>query len=199
MLQRPALLCSGDQLEPLRRPAFATFSETRAKVCTPAFKRRCIVSISELGSLGEFVASLAVLVTLVLLLLQFRSARKELSGQVTREIKRHNNDTFHRLTQDPALMDIHTRGQRDYDALTWGLWMFTWISQTEDGYIARRSGIPDMPWVDRYVLGVASALRSPGGAAIWSRLRGFCDEDFAAAIDKKINEESTTWLQMLLD
>ena len=163
------------------------------------------MSISELGSLGEFIASLAVLVTLVLLLLQFRSARKEISGQVTREIKRHNNDTFHQLTQDPALMDVHIRGQRDYEALTeqekvtWSLWMFTWIGQTEDGYVARRGGIPGMTWVDRYVLGVASALRSPGGAAIWPRLRGFFDEDFAAAVDKKIDEEPTTWLQMLLD
>ena len=163
------------------------------------------MSISELGSLGEFIASLAVLVTLVLLLLQFRSAREEISGQVTREIKRHNNDTFHKLTQDPVLMDIHIRGQRDYEVLTeqekitWSLWMFTWISQTEDGYLARFGGIPGMPWVDRYMLGVASALRSPGGAAVWARLRVFCDEGFAIEIDKKIDEESTTWLQMILD
>ena len=163
------------------------------------------MSISELGSLGVFIASLAVLVTLVLLLMQFRSARRELSGQVTREIKRHNNDTFHRLTQDPALIDVHIRGQRDFEALTeqekvtWSLWMFTWISQTEDGYVARRGGISGMPWVDRYLFGVASALRSPGGAVVWARLRGFFDEDFAAAVDAKIKEESTTWLELLLD
>ena len=163
------------------------------------------MSISELGSLGEFIASLAVLVTLVLLLLQFRSARREISGQVTREIKRHNNDTFHQLTQDPALMDVHIRAQRDIEALTeqekltWTIWMFTWISQTEDGYVTRRGGIPDMTFVDRYVVGIASTLRSPGGAAIWPKLRGWFDEDFVSAIDKKINEEPTTWLQMILE
>ncbi len=163
------------------------------------------MSISELGSLGEFVASLAVFVTLVLLILQFRSARSEISIQVTREIKRHNNDTFHQLTQDSALMDVHIRGQRDFSALTeqekvtWSLWMFTWITQTEDGYLARRGGLPDMPWVDRYVTGIAAVLRSPGGAAIWPKLRGFFDDEFVRALDSRVEEDATTWLQMLLD
>ena len=163
------------------------------------------MSISELGSLGEFIASFAVFVTLVLLIFQFRSARREIAGQVTREIKRHNINTFYQLTQDSALMDVHIRGQRDFEALTeqekvtWTLWMFTWISQTEDAYVARRDGIPDMTWVDRYVMGVASALRSPGGAAIWPKLRGWYDNDFVSAVDEKIDEESTTWQEMLLD
>jgi hypothetical protein len=163
------------------------------------------MSIIELGSLGDFLASLAVFVTLVLLILQFRGARREISTQVTREIKRHNNDTFHQLTQDPTLMDVHVRGQRDFETLTeqeklrWMVWMFTWITQTEDGYVARRSGIPDMTWVDRYVLGVAAALRSPGGAVVWPKMRGWFDEDFVSAVDSKISEDSTNWLQMLLD
>ena len=163
------------------------------------------MSISELGSLGEFIASIAVLITLLLLLIQFRAARSELSGQVTREIKRHNNDTFHQLTQDPDLMALHIRGQTDFESLNeeeklrWMVWMFTWISQTEDGYFAKLSGIPNMSWVDRYILGVASTLRSPGGAMIWPKLRGWFDEQFANVIDQKISENSATWLEMLLD
>ncbi len=161
--------------------------------------------MTELGALGDLVASLAVFVTLLILILQFRSARREISTQVTREIKRHNNDTFHQLTQDPALMDVHIRGQRDIETLTeqekltWMVWLFTWITQTEDGYVARRSGIPEMTWVDKYVMGVATVLRSPGGAAVWPSMRGWFDEDFVGAVDRKIAEDSTTWLQMLLD
>jgi hypothetical protein len=163
------------------------------------------VSISELGSLGEFLASIAVFVTLVILILQFRSARAELSGQLTREIKRHNNDAFHQLTANPDLMDIHIRGQRDFESLsetekaTWGVWIFTWITQTEDGYIARRSGISNMEWIDSYMLGVASVLRSPGGAILWPRMRHWFDEDFTKTIDAKIVEDEATWLQILLD
>ena len=116
------------------------------------------MSLSELGSLGEFLASIGVFVTLVILIVQLRSARTELSSQLTREVKRHNNQAFYQLTQDPTLMDIHIRGQQNYEALneqekvTWGVWLFTWITQTEDGYLAHRSGIQDMGWIDGYVL-----------------------------------------------
>ena len=45
---------------------------------------------------------------------------------------------------DPALMSVHIRGQRDFwsldetEQVTWLLWMFTWINQTELGYRAQR-------------------------------------------------------------
>ena len=75
------------------------------------------MTISDLGSLGEFIASLAVLVTLVILVFQVRSARTDISTQRTRDIKRHNNEAFHQLTQDQSLMDIHIRAQTDFDGL----------------------------------------------------------------------------------
>ena len=140
------------------------------------------MTISDLGSLGEFIASIAVLVTLVLLVTQVRSARTEISTQRTRDIKRHNNETFHQLTQSPSLMDINIRAQRDFDSLDdvekmrWIIWLFTWITQTEDGYLAGRSGISNMEWVDNYVLGVALVLRTEGGRNVWGRLRVFFDQ-----------------------
>ena len=102
-------------------------------------------------------------------------------------------------------MDLHIRGQRDIESLTeqerltWMVWLFTWITQTEDGFVARRSGIPGMEWVDRYLLGVAVVLRSSGGAVVWPRMRAWFDEDFVTALDKKIDEDSVTYLQMTLE
>ena len=163
------------------------------------------MTLSDLGSLGEFIASIAVLVTLVVLALQVRSARTDISTQRTRDIKRHNNETFHQLTQNPSLMDIHIRAQTNFDSLDdgekmrWIIWLFTWITQTEDGYLAGRSGIPHMEWVDSYVLGVAMVLRTEGGRDVWGRLRVFFDEGFAETLDKEIDADTTTFLQALLD
>ena len=163
------------------------------------------MSIAELGALGEFLASIAVFVTLVILIFQFRSARKDLSLQTTREIRRHNNDAFYQLTQDPTLMDAHIRGQLDIESLTeqekvtWTLWVFTWITQTEEGYIARRNGIPDMAWVERYMLGVATVLRSNGGSIIWPKLKLWFDEEFTVDLESKIAEGEETWLEVILD
>jgi hypothetical protein len=125
-----------------------------------------------------------VLVTLIILVVQIRGARTELSAQMTREIKRDNNQAYHQLAESPELVQLHIRGQFDYESLTdaervtWMIWLFTWINQAEDAWVARQRGIPNMEWVDSYVLGVALVIRSDGGRAVWPRLRGFFDEEF---------------------
>ena len=162
------------------------------------------MSIAELGSLGEFVGSIVVLVTLVILVVQVRGARTELSTQMTREIKRHNNEAFHQMTQRPGLVELHLRGQSEYDSLTdvekvtWMIWLFTWINQTEDAWLARQRGIPNMDWVDGYLLGVANVLRSDGGQLAWARIRPNFDEAFVQALDRRVAEDDTTFVQAML-
>jgi hypothetical protein len=162
------------------------------------------MTLSELGSLGEIVGSLAVLVTLIILVVQVRGARTEMSAQMTREIKRDNNQAYHQLTQNPELVQLHIRGQSDYESLTdservtWMIWLFTWINQAEDAWVARQRGIPNMEWVDIYVLGVALVIRSDGGQVVWPRLRGFFDEEFSEVIDQRVREGDENFLQALL-
>ena len=163
------------------------------------------MTLSELGSLGEIVGSLAVLITLIILVIQVRGARTEMSAQMTREIKRDNNEAYYQLTQNPDLVQLHIRGQSEYDSLTdsekvtWMIWLYTWINQTEDAWVARQRGIPNMEWVDKYVLGVALVIRSDGGQAVWPRLRGFFDEVFSEEIERCVQEDDTTFLQAMLD
>jgi hypothetical protein len=162
------------------------------------------VTISELGSLAEIIGSIAVIITLVILVIQVRGARLELSSQMTREIKRDNNDVFHQLIQRPGLVDIHIRGQREYnnlseaEQLTWLLWLFTWINQTEDAWMARHRGILDMEWVDAYVVGIARVLRSEGGRIAWPKLRANFERPFTEALEKAIREDDETFLDAVL-
>ena len=162
------------------------------------------MTISELGSLGEFIASAAVVATLFLLIAQIRGARREFSNQTTREIKQRNSDTFHQLTADPELMSVHIRAQRDFSSLDeteqarWLVWMFTWINQTELGYCARRDGVEGMDWVDTYLMGIASVLRSPGGQVAAARLARWYEPDFVEELGRKVVAGSETWLEMLL-
>lgn len=163
------------------------------------------MSIAELGSLGEIIGSIAVLITLIILVFQVRAARIELSSQMTREIKRDNNATWHQLLQRPDLVSIHIRGQRDHDSLsederlTWTIWLFTWINQTEDAWMARHRGFPNLEWVDVYTNGVALALRSEGGRIVWPRLRPLFEKPFADALDRMIREGDSTFLETFLD
>jgi len=162
-------------------------------------------TIQDFGSAGEFIGSIAVLVTLIILVVQVRTARTEISSQMAREFKQHNNDAFHQLTQNTELLNIYVQAQGDYESLTdaekvrWQLWLFTWITQTEDGFIARREGIANMDWVDRYITGVALTLRSEGGKEGWPRLRGYFDSEFVEAVDRAITADTTTMMQQLLE
>lgn len=157
-----------------------------------------------LGSYGEFIGSIAVLVTLVVLVIQVRTTRTEISSQMSREFKRHNNDAFFQLTQNTELLNIHVQAQCDYQSLTdaekvrWQIWLFTWITQTEDGFIARREGIPNMDWVERYTTGVALTLRSDGGREVWPRMTGFFDAELVEAVNREIAVDTTTHLQLML-
>ena len=156
------------------------------------------------GAIGEVVGSLVVLISLIILVVQVRGARTDLSTQITREIKRHNNEAFHQLIQRPDLIELHIRGQSEFDSLsdaekvTWMFWLSTWINQTEDAWVARERGIPNMDWVDRYMHGVALVLRSDGGQAAWARIRTFFDEAFVEAIDRLVQEDDTTFVQATL-
>ena len=162
------------------------------------------MTISELGSLGEFVASVAVLISLVILIFQVRGAKAEFSSQITRDLKSSNNQAFRQLTSQPELVDLHIRGQRDFqslsevEALTWMTWLFTWITQTEEGWKERERGVPNMDFVDGYLLGVALVLRSEGGAIAWPRLRVFFDEGFNRALEAVIRQNDSTNLELLL-
>ena len=162
------------------------------------------MTISELGSLAEIIGSFAVLITLIVLVFQVRSARVELASQMTREIKRDNNETFHQLIQRPDLIDIHIRGQREYDSLsegekvTWLIWLFTWITQTEDAWLARARGIPNMEWVDAYMGGVALVLRSEGGQKTWPNLRANFEQPFVDAVERTVRADTATFLGVFL-
>lgn len=147
---------------------------------------------------------MAVIITLVILIFQVRGARLELSSQMTREIKRDNNDAFHQLIQRPDLVDVHIRGQREYnnlseaEKLTWLIWLFTWINQTEDAWMARNRGILDMEWVDAYMGGVARVLRSEGGRIAWPKLRDNFESPFTDALERTIRESEETFLDAIL-
>lgn len=162
------------------------------------------MTISELGSLGDIIGSFAVLITLIVLVLQVRSARVELSSQMTREIKRDNNATFHQLIQQPELVDIFIRGQREYDCLseaekaTLQIWLFTWITGAEDAWLARHRGIPNMEWVDAYMVGVARVLRSEGGQRVWPRLSSNFEKPFVDALEQTIQADNMTFLDVFL-
>jgi len=158
-----------------------------------------------LGNIGEFVSSLAVLVTVAILVVQIRQARAEMSLQSQRVIKMHNSETFQQLVGDAELASLHVRGQKDYfdlsdeEKVRWGLWVYTWIQETEIALIAQRDGVAGMDWIESYMNGVTAFVKSKGGNEVWLRARDSFDDGFVEAIDERVQSVEKEWLDTLLD
>jgi hypothetical protein len=162
------------------------------------------MTITELGALGEFVGSIAVLATLLILVFQVRGARAEFSSQIIREIKRDNNQDIQFPLKDPRTLEIHINAQRDFNALSeqdriyWGVWLYSWITQTEDAWLMQQHSTENREMAEKFVGGAASVLRSDGGQVMWPRIKTWFNPEFAAAVEQEIASSDATWLDIML-
>ena len=161
--------------------------------------------MAELGAVGDISGSIAIIITLVILVYQITRARKENSRENARDLIRHNNEILLKLSDDTELLDVHIRGQKNFESLTeaerlqWGLWLFTWITQTEQGFVDRQQkGFSGMD-LDQYIEGVSLVLRSKGGKAVWPRMKGFFDTAFCEALERQMASSSMTQIEMMTD
>lgn len=163
------------------------------------------MSIEEIGVVSNLVGSIAVVLTLFFLAYQVNRARRELSRENVRAMIRHNDEILLRLSDDPNLLDVHMRGLKSFESLTeaerlkWGIWLFTWITQTEQGFIDRKqkdfSGLD----LDQYLEGLALTFRSAGGKAMWPRLKQWFDPSFCEALERQVARSTTTHLDQIAD
>ena len=163
------------------------------------------MSIEEIGVVSDIVGSAAVVLTLFFLAFQVDRARREVSRENARDLIRHNNEILLRLSDNPDLLDVYMRGQKSFENLTeaerikWGTWLFTWVTQTEQGFIDRKqkdfSGLD----LDGYLEGLALVFRSKGGKAMWPRIRGWFDPTFCAALERQVARSSTTMIEQMTD
>lgn len=163
------------------------------------------MSIEEIGVVSDIVGSAAVVLSLFFLAFQVNRARRELSRENARAMIRHNDEILLRLSDDADLLDVHMRGLKSFESLTeaerikWGTWLFTWVTQTEQGFIDRKqkdfSGLD----LDGYLEGLALTFRSTGGKAMWPRLKQWFDPSFCAALERQVAKSNTTQTEQFTD
>ena len=163
------------------------------------------MSIEDIAAISSIVGSSAVVLTLFFLAYQVNRARRELSRENARAMIRHNDDILLRLSDDPILLDVNMRGLKSFESLTeaerlkWGIWLFTWITQSEQGFIDRRQNDFSGLNLDQYKEGLALTLRSAGGKAMWPRLKQWFDPSFCEALERQVARSSTTHIDQMAD
>ncbi len=135
------------------------------------------MTLQDLGSIGEFVAAIATLVTLVYLAAQIRQNTRSVRTSAFQEASRDLAECIDHLSRDPELCRIYLAGAQDFESLTrderlrFSIY-FTGVMrryenllyQTREGTVARDA------WV-----GVREAARQtfsqPGVMTWWKRSR----------------------------
>ena len=98
------------------------------------------MTIQELGSLGEFLAAIATIATLIYLAIQIKQNTNATRYETTRSLVMANSEASMAVSCDGELADILDRGVLDRDALTsvdqmrFNLFFFSYYNQVDFAY-----------------------------------------------------------------
>ena len=156
------------------------------------------MSLQDLGNIGEFVAAVGVVVSLVYLAVQIRQNTRQINEN-TESLRITSRDealrTFshyrEHIIRHPEIADLYLRGGRNLrdldavDRLRFSLLASELLFTFQGAYLrAKGFGEPEL-W--EYLLGtLPPILRQPGIREWWSEAKGEFVAEFAAEIEKHL-------------
>ena len=149
------------------------------------------MSISDLGSLGEFIGALAVLVSLVYIALQIRTNTKAVRASTFQSVTSGWQNQIQFLS-DPSLSDLIDRSVSEPEALGQAdlsrLFLITRANfrLCENDYYQLRSGTFDVDaWAGYKNSIVQEILGGPAFRAMWALQRDVFSSEFARFMDEQ--------------
>jgi hypothetical protein len=152
------------------------------------------MSLDDLGNLGEFIASIAVLVTLVYLAIQIRQNTAAVKVQVRQAISEAQFANINSRATDerlPLIIMKLNRGepltQEEHDRLYFHT--DATMRQFENVHSHSLAGVVShKDWIAQ-LAGMVKTMRTPTSREIWSNLKPTYNEDFRAAVDAALLQE----------
>ena len=147
------------------------------------------MTISELGSLGEFLASLGVLISLIYVGIQIRQNTLESKRTNARETSVHYAAALHGLSRDNEIADIFVRGIKDLSQLTdaeryrFDVSLAVWLQAIEQAFADYRMNRYTDDDLEAYRTAVANVFFTPGGEIWWSQRKNWFSPVFQTEID----------------
>ena len=141
------------------------------------------MTIQELGSLGELIAAVATIATLVYLALQIRQNTRALGHAEHRAVLEDGNAWRGYLIENPAIAELYRNGLLDPDALDpieklrfrmlldalFVTWLYVFQTDRSTGYA------PDPQ--------ISGTLARPGGKQYWASQKANFDPEFVRYVD----------------
>ena len=147
------------------------------------------MSVQDLGSVGELIAAIATVLTLVYLASQIRANTRSLRLAAQESTTAASSRFRDALIRDPEVAALWNRALADYDGLSSderlrALSMFQEVFYSSQLVFHRyREGVfPEQTWRQVHLQGVKSMLKNPGAQQWWNRSERFLDPEFVAEV-----------------
>lgn len=146
------------------------------------------MDIQTLGNLGEFIGSLAVLVTLIYLAIQTRQTGKTVRQKSHSDILARRQDLMNRL-MDREFIEVWGKGcarQRmdSIDAQRFTSFAVSFLSHVQDTWIQYKAGLIDEGVFEAEKALMAVSFSQPGFLDWWEHGQQFVTPEFARVIEK---------------
>lgn len=154
------------------------------------------MSLQDLGSLGEFIGAVAVVVSLVYVALQVRQNTTQIHRSITAsKVASYQScitamtDFAASITHDLGVSRIYRRGLVDYDSLDgderqqFSMQLLVLLYHYQSFYYQQRSGFVDADLWEGHSRELVRLFRLPGVQAWWPRWRHAFSEEFARFLE----------------
>lgn len=155
------------------------------------------MTIQDLGNIGEFLAAIATLVTLIYLAQQIRQNTKAIRSASHHAITDSFNQLNGIVAADPAVGEYMRKGSRDYSSLTQGeeqsfrhLWL-AYFRIFETLYYQYQNGTMDKQLYESEHRSLESVIANPGVQEWWKTNTISFSEEFRNHVDGLIQAHRT--------
>ena len=157
------------------------------------------MDIQDLGSIGELIAALATVVTLVYLATQIRQNTNQLKGEAIREINNTEQDLVHRIRDNPEMFSTLMRALIDWHGVDakeqarTHLYLYSYTRWLETCWNLQEQKALDKKIYDSRELFIVGIIGNPKGGRVWWEMwKELYDPDFVAHLDSALdNYESS--------
>jgi hypothetical protein len=145
------------------------------------------VTIAELGALGEFLASIGMLVTLIVLAFELRQNTKSMRRANVRQATDSNSRALNALL-DEGVAEIFIRGLKSLDSLSdveryrFDNSFHQWLTSCEQVFIDHRAGMFEDDDFVGYENAIPAYLTTPGGQVWWGERQAWYSRRFRADV-----------------
>jgi hypothetical protein len=152
------------------------------------------MTITELGSLGEFVGSIAVLVTLIYLVLQIRQNTQSIRSQSRFSVLETLNADM-RQVQSKEFQDLQlavTDGEASREEKNRWIFVLTgWLSHNEMLFYEIEDASLPKDFESTLRWRIFSLFSNPGASQVWQEMKGAFTPNFQEYVDELLASAST--------